>query len=129
MGELYQDLHGREIFWHGFFWVYDASTDVETYLLSDSGSAEPESTQQWVETICTSVTNTQAAIDAAENESTPVFFPPLQLVCEYDLDNIKWSGKAIMQNISLEIWETIEKDLDCNPSGPEAFAAVVYKLQ
>ena len=79
----------EERFFDTVFWVYDTSTDVETYLLSDSGSAEPESTQQWVETICTSVTNTQAAIDAAENESTPVFFPPLQLVCEYDTDNLK----------------------------------------
>ena len=34
-----------------------------------------------------------------------------------------------MQSISLVLCETIEKDLGCNPSGPEAFAAVVYKLQ
>ena len=58
-----------------------------------------------------------------------MYLPPLQLVCEYDLDNLKWSGKAITQSISLELWETIEKDLGCIPSGPEAFASVVYKLQ
>ena len=34
-----------------------------------------------------------------------------------------------MQIISLEIWQTIEKDIGFNPSVPEAFAAVVYKLQ
>ena len=57
------------------------------------------------------------------------YLPPLQLVCEYDLENLKWNGKAIMQSIYLELWETIEKDLCCDPSGPEAFAAAVYKLQ
>ena len=82
-----------------------------------------------MDTLFTGVSNTQAAVDDAGNESTQVYLPPLQLVCEYDLDNLKWSGKAIMQSISLELWETIKKDLDCNPSGPEAFAAVVYKLQ
>ena len=111
------------------FWVYDASTDVENYLLKYWGSAEPKIIQQWVDTLRTGVPDTQASIDAAGNKSTPVYFPPLQLVCEYDLENFKWSGKAIMQIISLELWETIEKDLDCDPSGPEAFASVVYKSQ
>ena len=34
-----------------------------------------------------------------------------------------------MHSISLDLWETIENYLGCDPSGPEAFAAVVYKLQ
>ena len=71
------------------FGVYDASTDVKSYLLKDWGSAEPESIQQWVVTLRTGVPNTQASIHAAGNESTPVYFPPLQLVCEYDTDNLK----------------------------------------
>ena len=86
------------------FRVYDASTDFETYLLKYWGSVEPESIQQWLDNLCTVVPNTQADIDAAGNEPTPIYLPPLQLVCEYDLENIKWSGKAIMQIISLEIW-------------------------
>ena len=63
------------------------------------------------------------------NESTPVYLPPLQLVCEYDLDNLKWIGKAIMQSISLKLWETTKKYLGCDPLVPESFVAVVYKLQ
>lgn len=31
--------------------------------------------------------------------------------------------------MSLPLWETVEKDLGADDSGPEAFAAVVYKLQ
>ena len=78
------------------FRVQDASTHVETYLFKDWGSAELESIQQWVDTPRNGVPNTQAAINATGNESTLVYLPPLQLVCEYDLENSKWSGKAIM---------------------------------
>ena len=49
------------------FRVYDTSTDFKTYLLKDWGSAEPKSIHQWVDTLHTGVTNTQAAIDAAGN--------------------------------------------------------------
>jgi hypothetical protein len=49
--------------------------------------------------------------------------------CDYDLDNLKWSGKTILNSVSLPLWETVEKDLGVDASGPEAFAAVVYKLQ
>ena len=78
------------------FRVYDASTDFETYLFEDWVSAEPKSIQQWVETLRTGVPNTQASIDAAVNEPTPMYLSPLQLVCKYDMENLKWSGKAIM---------------------------------
>ena len=62
------------------FRVYNASTDVETYLLKYWRSAEPESIQQWLDTLLAGVPNTQAAIDAAVNEPTPLYLPPLQLV-------------------------------------------------
>jgi hypothetical protein len=47
----------------------------------------------------------------------------------YDLDNLKWSGKAILNSVTLPLWETVKKDLNVDASGPKAFAAVVYKLQ
>ena len=67
------------------FRVYDASTDFETYLLEDWESAEPKSIQKWVDTLCTGVLNTHAAINAVGNEPMPMYLPPLQLVCGYDL--------------------------------------------
>jgi hypothetical protein len=39
------------------------------------------------------------------------------------------SGKAILNSVSLPLWETVEKELTVDASGLEAFAAVVYKLQ
>jgi hypothetical protein len=49
--------------------------------------------------------------------------------CDYDLDNLKWSGKAILNSVTLPLWETVKKDLGVDASGPKAFVAVVYKLQ
>ena len=47
--------------------------------------------------------------------------------CNYNLDNLKWSGKAILNSVSLPLWETVEKDLGVDGSGHEALADVVYK--
>jgi hypothetical protein len=51
----------------------------------------------------------------------------IQPVCDYDLNNLKWSGKAILDSVSLELWETVEKDLGAAAVGSEVFAAGVYK--
>jgi hypothetical protein len=48
---------------------------------------------------------------------------------DYDLDNLKWSGKAIMNSVALDIWESIEKDVRIGANGPRTFAAVIAKIQ
>ena len=32
-------------------------------------------------------------------------------VCDYGVDNLKWNGKSIMNSTSIDICESIEKDL------------------
>jgi transcriptional regulator NrdR family protein len=96
------------------FYVYDGQTDTETYLLTDWGSASPAKIEKWVATL-------RAGVPRMDGTISPR--------CDYDLDNLKWSGKAILNSVSLPLWETVEKDLGVDASGPEAFAAVVYKLQ
>jgi hypothetical protein len=96
------------------FYVYNGQTDTETYLLTNWGSASPAKIEAWVATLCAGVP-----------KSDGTTFPP----CDYDLDNLKWSGKAILNSVLLPLWETVEKDLGVDASGPEAFAVVVYKLQ
>lgn len=44
--------------------------------------------------------------------------------CKYDIDNLKWSGKAIMNSILLDLWETIEKEVGAGASRPMTYAAV-----
>jgi hypothetical protein len=39
-------------------------------------------------------------------------------VCDYDLDNQRWSGKAILNSITLALWEMAEKDIGVNTSRP-----------
>jgi hypothetical protein len=106
----YMEERGMDTVFH----VYDWSTDSEVYLLTDWGSASPVKIEAWVATL-------RAGVPKADGTT--------RAPCNYDLDNLKWSGKAILNSVSLPLWETIEKDLGVDASGPEVFAAVVYKLQ
>ena len=51
------------------------------------------------------------------------------LVYNYNVDNLKWIRKAIMERISLDIWESTEKDLGIKANGPATSAAVISKIQ
>jgi hypothetical protein len=68
------------------FHVYDWQMDSRTYLLTDWGSASPAKMEAWVSTLRAGVPET----DGTAN-------PP----CNYDLDNLKWSGKAILNSVTL----------------------------
>jgi hypothetical protein len=87
------------------FYVYDGQTDTETYLLTNWGSASPARIEAWV-----------ATLRAGIPKSDGTILPP----CDYDLDNLKWSGKAILNSVLLRLWETVKKDLGVDASGPEA---------
>ena len=39
-------------------------------------------------------------------------------VCDYDVDSLKWIIKAIMNSISLDIWDSIDKYLGIYSNGP-----------
>ncbi len=101
----YMEEHGMDT----VFCIYDSAKDSEVYLLQDWGSSDPLKVSTWEATII-------AGIGTA---------PP----CEYDIDNLKWSGKAIMNSISLDLWETIEKDVGVGSNGPVTYAAVISKIQ
>ena len=49
--------------------------------------------------------------------------------CQFDLDNLHWSGQAILNSIELSLWETIEKETRTDGDGPLVFAHIVLKLQ
>ena len=101
----YMEEHGMDT----VFRIYDSAKDSEVYLLQDWGSSDPLKVSTWEATII-------GGIGTA---------PP----CEYDIDNLKWSGKAIMNSISLDLWETIEKDVGVGSNGPVTYAAVISKIQ
>jgi hypothetical protein len=106
----YMEERGLDTVFH----IYDGRTDSETYLLTNWGSASPAKIEAWVATLHAGVPKTAGTLS-----------PP----CNYNLDNLKWSGKAILNSVTFALWETVKKDLGVDASGPEAFTTVVYKLQ
>jgi hypothetical protein len=101
----YMETHGLDT----VFRIYDSATDSEVYLLQDWGSSDTFKVATWEQTLLAGIANLP--------------------VCEYDVDNLKWSGRAIMNSISLDLWETIEKDVGVGANGPVTYAAVISKIQ
>ena len=84
------------------FYVYNELTQSKTYLLTDWGSASPAKIEVWVATL-------HAGVPSIDKTLLPV--------CNYDLSNLKWSGKAILNSVTLPLWETVKKDLGVDTSG------------
>jgi hypothetical protein len=102
----YCEEHGMDT----VFRIYDLEGDSEVYLLKEWGAASPEKVIKW-----------EAALTSGIGESPP---------CDYDINNLKWSGKAIMNSIALDLWETIEKeDVGIGANGPATYTAVIAKIQ
>ena len=51
--------------------------------------------------------------------------------CSFDIDNLRWSGKAIVASIGQDMWRTVEKEIltDDGVSGPHAFQIIIGHLQ
>jgi hypothetical protein len=95
------------------FHIFDAPMNSEIYLLTDWGSVNATTMSAWVGTLRSSVPNPDGT---------------LLPMCNYDLDNLKRSGKAILNSITLALWEIVEKDLRVNTTGPKAFVSIISKL-
>ena len=90
------------------FRIYDEGLDKERYLLEDWGAAKKEVVGDWVRKLSEGMT-----------------------ACPYDLDNLRWSGKALLASIDLKLWSRIEKDLPLggDVTGPEVLRVIVLHLQ
>jgi hypothetical protein len=97
------------------FYIYNGQTDAKMYLLTYWGSTSPVKIKAWVATL---------------HAGVPKMDGTIPLPCNYDLDNLKWSEKVILNSVTLSLWETVKKDLVVDASGPKSFSrTVVYKLQ
>ena len=45
--------------------------------------------------------------------------------CKYNVNNLKWSDKAIMNSIFLDLWESTEKYLGIRANGPATYTSVI----
>lgn len=104
------------------FRIHDRAHDSEVYLLVEWGQASPTLVRGWVNELRKGVGRRTIAQDGTVTMSRLG-------VCTYDQDNLKWSGKAIRNSITLQLWETMERALGLEATGPEVFAWIVNKLQ
>ena len=96
------------------FYVYEGQKEYKTYLLTDWGREILTNIDAWVATLRIKVTKTHWTIIPT---------------CEYDFDNLKWIGKAILNSVTIPFCETVEKDLGVDTYGLDNFSEVVYNLQ
>jgi hypothetical protein len=85
------------------FCVYDPVAKNEVYLLEGWGSTKETDIFTWVQTL-------QNGLLKENGTRLPA--------CTFDGDNLSLSGTAILASISIELWESIEKDLGYDTTGP-----------
>ncbi len=87
----------------------------ECYLLTEWASANMESTDEWVEKLRTGVP------DSTGNKAA---------VCEYTLQNLQMSRKAVLNSLEIDLWQEIEREVPFDATGPQVLTAVLeVKLQ
>jgi hypothetical protein len=98
------------------FYIYDPIHDQEVNMFEQWGVVTKEQVKEWVKTL---------------KEGVPDTSDPTQKLpaCPYDETNLLWSGKAIVNSVSMQLWSQFEQDLSLDASGPEVFMAVVHKKQ
>jgi hypothetical protein len=96
------------------FCVYHALTNTEINILIDWGSISADDVLAWV-------TELQTGVSHTDGTTLPV--------CSYDLDNLKWSGRAVLNSITVALWDTLETQIGVDATGPEAYIAIINHLQ
>jgi hypothetical protein len=100
------------------FRLYDAtSTTPERYLLEKWGTIQEQEVTEWLNDLMVAGVKYDAQ-DATKRA-------PL---CDFDLDNLTWSGDMIKDSISRKFWSEIQSLLK-GKTGPRIFYAVVTRLQ
>lgn len=86
----------------------------ETYLLSDWGAVTSDVLSAWIDDLKSGVPKGDGS---------------RQDVCQFDLDNLQWSARAIKNSITVRLWEEIEPELSYGATGPEIFLAIMRRVQ
>jgi hypothetical protein len=83
--QSYMEERGLDTVFH----VYNGQTNSQTYLLTDWGSTSQAKINAWVATLHTT--------------GVPKADGTIHSPCNYGLDNLKWSGKAILNSVTLPL--------------------------
>ena len=127
----YMEEHGINTVFRVYTSLQDGSP--ETYPLEEWLTVRSDSINAWIGFLKNGVPNTPGALVSQEEAyAAENLLPPdvtIYPVCPDDTDNLRWSGKAIVASVTLELWEGLKKTLGTDPTGPEAFFTVIGKLQ
>jgi hypothetical protein len=113
MKKYFEDRGMDTVFW------FLMSAALEINLLVNWGTLTTEQVANGVR---------QMTVSGVPNFNT-IGLPPGDPVCTFDIDNLNWSAAAILNSLTIEMWQRIEKGLPENASGPEVFMAVVAVQQ
>ena len=91
------------------FWIFDPVSNTEIYLLKEWSSDEPDQVAAWENPVLTIIGGAP--------------------VCDCDVNHLKWSGKSIMNIISLDLWDSIKKYLGIGANGPATYAVVILNIR
>jgi hypothetical protein len=98
------------------FRIYDVTqTTAEKYLISHWGTITMEQVTTWLKAL--TETGVRTGPDPTDVEA----------LCEFDADNLTWSGDMVVSSISDKFWRDIERSLTTR-TGPEVFYVVVRRL-
>ena len=86
------------------FRVYNVDAQTETYLLKQWGGFSKDRLTVWIEWL------------VRNND-------------QYDQDNLRWSGKALMNSVSPILWRDVERTVGLDASGPVIFKCILDKVQ
>ena len=99
------------------FRIYDATKSVtEKYLITHWGTIKEDEIAVWIEDLTMKGVKNNSA-DANDRAT----------VCEFDIDNLSWSGDMLKNSIC-KFWSEIQSLLK-GKTGPEIFYAVVKRLK
>ena len=93
----------------------DSAPKTAVYILHNWDTAEDGKFFKWVQTLTTT------GVGDVERNCLPI--------CNFDCDNVTWSGKSVLTSINLDLWETIGAKLGNNATRTEVFCSIAYNWQ
>ena len=97
-------------------------------MLDEWGLISADEVKWWVDSLSVTgifETTAEAFANRPPNAGDPPPARQVKAICEYDCYNLCMSGLFIQECLSVELWNTVEKELPDNPTGPEILFKVI----
>ena len=106
---IYMEERGLD----SIFRIFNYKTGVETYMFDKwSVVRKPKQVELWIRQL-------NRGLKLSKTSRCPI--------CQWNLENLQWSGKALENSVSNALWRLVERDLPAHATGPEVFKAIIMK--